>query len=147
MHCGLINYCLCRSKSNQYPSTSLLQIEGVNTPEEVNWYLGKRIAYVYKAKTKKNGSVHRCIWGKVARSHGNSGIVRSRFRSNLPPASLVSVWGIFGVDVSCWLHLHVDECQVLLSINSNRICGTFYLWFPLNVSAGFEGTFSCYGPF
>jgi large subunit ribosomal protein L35Ae len=77
-----------RSKSNQYPTTSLLQIEGVNTPEEVNWYLGKRLAYVYKAKTKKNGSLYRCTWGKVARPHGNSGVVRARFRKNLPPASL-----------------------------------------------------------
>ncbi|KAF2288569.1 hypothetical protein GH714_008643 [Hevea brasiliensis] len=44
-----------RSKSNQYPNTSLIQIEGVNTKEEVNWYCGKRMAYVYKAKVKKNG--------------------------------------------------------------------------------------------
>ncbi|KAH9558296.1 hypothetical protein CY35_06G000900 [Sphagnum magellanicum] len=36
-----------RAKSNQYPTTSLLQIEEVNTPEEVNWYLGKRLTYVY----------------------------------------------------------------------------------------------------
>ena len=82
----------CRSKSNQYPSTSLLQIEGVNTSEEVNWYLGKRLAYVYKAKTKKNGSQFRCIWGKVARPHGSSGVVRARFKSNLPPSSLVSLF-------------------------------------------------------
>ncbi|KAJ8537904.1 hypothetical protein K7X08_014444 [Anisodus acutangulus] len=32
-----------RSKSNQYPNTSLIQIEGVNTKEEVDWYLGKRL--------------------------------------------------------------------------------------------------------
>ncbi|KAL2651666.1 hypothetical protein R1flu_019794 [Riccia fluitans] len=83
-----------RSKSNQYPNTSLIQIEGVNTPEEVNWYLGKRLAYVYKAKTKKishkgeKGTYYRCIWGKVTRCHGNSGVVRAKFRRNLPPASL-----------------------------------------------------------
>ncbi|KAK8651385.1 hypothetical protein V6N13_140988 [Hibiscus sabdariffa] len=28
-----------RSKSNQYPNTSLIQIEGVNTKEEVAWLL------------------------------------------------------------------------------------------------------------
>uniref|UniRef100_M1BJ87 Ribosomal protein L33 n=1 Tax=Solanum tuberosum TaxID=4113 RepID=M1BJ87_SOLTU len=39
-----------RSKSNQYPNTSLVQIEGVNTKEEVDWYLGKYMDYVYKAK-------------------------------------------------------------------------------------------------
>ncbi|RAL43851.1 unnamed protein product [Cuscuta campestris] len=77
-----------RSKSNQYPNTSLIQIEGVNTKEEVSWYLGKRMAYVYKAKTKKNGSLYRCIWGKVCRPHGNSGVVRAKFKSNLPPKSM-----------------------------------------------------------
>ncbi|KAH9624354.1 hypothetical protein KSS87_020685 [Heliosperma pusillum] len=74
-----------RSKSNQYPNTSLIQIEGVNTQEEVAWYLGKKMAYIYKAKTKKNDSYYRCIWGKVCRPHGNSGVVRAQFKSNLPP--------------------------------------------------------------
>uniref|UniRef100_A0ACD5T7K9 Uncharacterized protein n=1 Tax=Avena sativa TaxID=4498 RepID=A0ACD5T7K9_AVESA len=77
-----------RSKSNQYESTSLLQIEGVNTKEDVSWYAGKRIAYVYKAKTKSSGSSIRCIWGKVTRPHGNSGVVRAQFRSNLPATSM-----------------------------------------------------------
>ncbi|KAL8171599.1 hypothetical protein V2J09_023403 [Rumex salicifolius] len=77
-----------RSKSNQYPSTSLIQIEGVNTKEEVAWYAGKKMAYIYKAKTKKNGSHYRCIWGKVSRPHGNTGVVRAKFKSNLPPKSM-----------------------------------------------------------
>ncbi|XP_057851134.1 large ribosomal subunit protein eL33y [Cryptomeria japonica] len=77
-----------RSKSNQYPNTSLIQIEGVNTREEVEWYQGKRMAYVYKAKTKKNGTFFRSIWGKVTRPHGNSGIVRAKFKRNLPPKSM-----------------------------------------------------------
>ncbi|CAI9091626.1 OLC1v1026700C3 [Oldenlandia corymbosa var. corymbosa] len=78
-----------RSKSNQYPNTSLIQIEGVNTKEEVNWYLGKKMAYIYKAKVKKDGTQYRCIWGKVCRPHGNSGVVRAKFKSNLPPKSMV----------------------------------------------------------
>ncbi|KAL3579079.1 hypothetical protein D5086_020583 [Populus alba] len=61
-----------RSKSNQYPNTSLVQVEGVNTKEEVAWYAGKRMAYIYKAKVKKNGTHYRCIWGKVTRPHGSS---------------------------------------------------------------------------
>ncbi|KAL0382838.1 UNVERIFIED_CONTAM: 60S ribosomal protein L35a-3 [Sesamum calycinum] len=77
-----------RSKSNQYPNTSLIQIEGVNTQEEVAWYLGKCMAYIYKAKVKRNGTHYRCIWGKVARPHGNSGVVRAKFKSNLPPKSM-----------------------------------------------------------
>ncbi|CAN0926406.1 60S ribosomal protein L35a-3 [Linum grandiflorum] len=77
-----------RSKSNQYPNTSLIQIEGVNTKEDVCWYQGKRMAYIYKAKVKRNGSHYRCIWGKVTRPHGNSGVVRAKFTSNLPPKSM-----------------------------------------------------------
>ncbi|CAL9039688.1 large ribosomal subunit protein eL33w-like [Musa acuminata AAA Group] len=77
-----------RSKSNQYENTSLVQIEGVNTKEEVAWYCGKRMAYIYKAKTKNKGTQYRCIWGKVARPHGNSGVVRAKFKSNLPPKSM-----------------------------------------------------------
>ncbi|THU50639.1 hypothetical protein C4D60_Mb06t22400 [Musa balbisiana] len=78
-----------RSKSNQYENTSLVQIEGVNTKEEVAWYCGKRMAYIYKAKTKTKGTRYRCIWGKVTRPHGNSGVIRAKFKSNLPPKSMV----------------------------------------------------------
>jgi len=81
---------LFRSKSNQYPNTSLIQIENVNSKEEVAWYAGKRMAYIYKAKVKKNGSHYRCIWGNVTRPHGNSGVVRAKFKSNLPPRSMVN---------------------------------------------------------
>ncbi|MCL7027064.1 hypothetical protein MKW94_016913 [Papaver nudicaule] len=48
----------------------------------------KRVAYIYKAKVKTNGSHYRCIWGKVIRPHGNSGVVRAKFTSNLPPKSM-----------------------------------------------------------
>jgi large subunit ribosomal protein L35Ae len=80
---------LGRSKSNQYESASLVQIEGVNTREDVAWYGGKRMAYVYKAKTKSNGTHYRCIWGKVSRPHGNTGVVRAKFTSNLPAEAMV----------------------------------------------------------
>lgn len=77
-------------EGNQYETMSLVQIEGVNTKEDVAWYAGKRMAYIYKAKTKSNETRYRCIWGKVTRPHGNSGVVRAKFKSNLPPESMLN---------------------------------------------------------
>jgi len=74
-----------RAKRNTRPNTSLIQIEGVATKKDAQFYLGKRVAYVYKAKTEIQGSKIRVIWGRVTRPHGSSGVVKSKFRSNLPP--------------------------------------------------------------
>ncbi|KAF8511807.1 60S ribosomal protein L33-A-like protein [Hysterangium stoloniferum] len=74
-----------RGKRNTRPNTSLIQIEGVSNKEEAQFYLGKRIAYVYRAKKEVHGTKVRVIWGRVTRPHGNSGVVKSKFRSNLPP--------------------------------------------------------------
>ncbi|KAI0255689.1 60S ribosomal protein L33-A-like protein [Lactifluus subvellereus] len=74
-----------RGKRNTRPNTSLLQIEGVASKEDAQFYLGKRVAYVYRAKREIAGSKVRVIWGRVTRPHGNNGVVKSKFRSNLPP--------------------------------------------------------------
>merc|ERR1712146_814257 len=77
-----------RSKVNQYENTSLLKIENVNQRSDVDFYQGKKVVYIYKAKKEINNTKFRAIWGKVCRAHGNNGVVRCRFRKNLPPSSI-----------------------------------------------------------
>ncbi|GKZ67059.1 60S ribosomal protein L33B [Aspergillus niger] len=74
-----------RSKRTVNPNTSLIKIDGVESTEAANFYLGKKVAFVYRAKREVRGSNIRVIWGKVTRPHGNSGVVRAQFRHNLPP--------------------------------------------------------------
>nr|ALS05047.1 60S ribosomal protein L35a [Centropages tenuiremis]ALS05086.1 60S ribosomal protein L35a [Centropages tenuiremis]ALS05117.1 60S ribosomal protein L35a [Labidocera rotunda] len=85
-----------RGQRIQQVNTALLKVEGCKNKEDASWYIGKRCAYVYKAKNKtsvpnrKEKSHVRCIWGKVTRSHGNAGSVRAKFRRNLPPQAMGS---------------------------------------------------------
>ncbi|MCJ1342763.1 60S ribosomal protein L33B [Peltigera leucophlebia] len=76
---------------------SLIQIEGVNDTKAANFYLGKKIAFVYRAQREIRGTKIRVIWGKVTRPHGIAGVVRAQFRSNLPPKT-------FGASVRVMLY-------------------------------------------
>lgn len=86
-----------RSKHVTNPNVSLIQIDGVNSPSDAKFYLGKRIAYVYRASKEVRGTKIRVIWGKVTRTHGNNGVVRANFRKNLPPKT-------FGASVRVMLY-------------------------------------------
>ena len=74
-----------RSKVNHYPRTSLAKIQGVLAGDDTQFYLGKKVAYVYKATEEVKNSKFRVIWSKIRRPHGNSGIVRGKFKRHLPP--------------------------------------------------------------
>ncbi|BDD63575.1 60S ribosomal protein L33B [Monascus purpureus] len=76
-----------RSKRQNNPNTSLIKLEGVDDSKAADFYLGKKVAFVYRTSREVRGSKIRVIWGKITRTHGNSGVVRAQFRNNLPPRS------------------------------------------------------------
>ena len=77
-----------RGLRNQYSHTALVKIQGLTDKKDVDFYLGKKIAYIYKAKSLKNGTQFRVIWGKVVRAHGSNGVVRAKFAKNLPAEAM-----------------------------------------------------------
>lgn len=87
-----------RSQRHQVQHTSLLKIKNVRAKEDTEFYLGKRVAYVFKGKNKvsqirsaqnpKLKSRVRVMWGRVTRAHGNNGAVRAKFSPNLPSQAM-----------------------------------------------------------
>merc|ERR1712227_1165468 len=73
---------------------ALFKVEGCEGKDHAGWYIGKKCAFVYRAKNKTSvpgkseKSNLRVIWGKVTRTHGNAGSVRAKFSKNLPPTAM-----------------------------------------------------------
>ena len=65
-----------------------MKVKDTHDQSQARFYFGKRVAYVFKAKTLKNNSKFRVIWGRIAKSHGNNGVVRAKFAKNLPPRGI-----------------------------------------------------------
>jgi len=76
------------AKRNQKEVQNIIKLENVNDAAGARWYAGKRVCYIFKAKTEKNGTRMRVIWGRVSRPHGTTGAVRAKFSKNLPPKAL-----------------------------------------------------------
>jgi large subunit ribosomal protein L35Ae len=74
-----------RSKVNQNENQPLLKIQGVNDKPDTRFYLGKRVAYIYKTTGEHK---YRAIWGRISRAHGDNGVVVARFAHNLPPRAM-----------------------------------------------------------
>jgi large subunit ribosomal protein L35Ae len=73
-----------RNKRTINPGQALLKIDGVNSKEEAQFYVGKKVAADQRGKQKDLPP----NWGTVTQVHGNSGIVRAKFDRNLPPIFL-----------------------------------------------------------
>merc|ERR1712215_560476 len=88
-----------RGKRNQQVNTSLLRVHGAFTKNDAAFYVGKKCAFVYKPAPKRSKKApernfrklqaeYRVMWGKVTRTHGNSGMVRAKFNKNLPASAM-----------------------------------------------------------
>ncbi|HDD67583.1 MAG TPA: 50S ribosomal protein L35ae [Candidatus Thorarchaeota archaeon] len=65
-----------RGKHLQHPNQVLLLFDGITTRAEAASLIGRKVKWV-----SENG---REFLGKILGPHGNSGVVRAKFRTNLP---------------------------------------------------------------
>ena len=72
-----------RNKVWTLNNQALLKLEGVNDKKETQYYLGKRVVYIYKTK-----SGFKTIWGRIRSHHGNNGTVIAKFLHNFPPRAI-----------------------------------------------------------
>jgi hypothetical protein len=88
----------------------------------------QRIAYVYKAKREINGSRVRVIWGRISRSHGNTGVVKSKFTSNLPAKTFGASCRIVRLPLFIFDELRLtDRCSSPPTSKSDRAPHTSWI--------------------
>lgn len=73
-----------RALRTQNCNVSLIKIKHVDSRQDATYYCGKRVAFI----TKDHNNKFNVNWGKVCRPHGSNGVVRCRFRRNLPPQAI-----------------------------------------------------------
>jgi len=94
LYCYAIFTGYMRGLRNQHENTALLKVEGAKDKKDAWWYVGKKVAFVYKTKNRNKVPGRpikkklRVIWGKVTRPHGHIGMVRAKFQTNLPPTAM-----------------------------------------------------------
>ena len=79
-----------RSRMSQVMNQALVTIHNTTDKAGAKWYLGKRVAYVYKVKNTVNNTRFRVCWGKVINTHGHAGAVRVKFAKNITAKAIGS---------------------------------------------------------
>ena len=59
-----------RNKVQTLNNQAILKLEGLNSKKEAQYYLGKKVVFIYKAKEG-----YKTIWGRIRSYHGNNGLV------------------------------------------------------------------------
>ena len=72
-----------RNKVWTLNNQAILKLEGLNSKKEAQYYLGKRVVFIYKTKEG-----YKTIWGRIRSAHGNNGAVLAKFLHNLPPRGI-----------------------------------------------------------
>merc|ERR1711988_1494914 len=72
-----------RSRTHQWENQALVEIQNCKSKADAKWYMGKRVAYVYKVKNTSNNTRFRVQWGKIMNTHGSAGMVRVKFGTNI----------------------------------------------------------------
>jgi len=67
-----------RGRKTYTPRHFLIEIEGVNSREEAEKFVGRKLTWKSPGKNKK------LITGKISSAHGRNGVVRAIFEKGLP---------------------------------------------------------------